>query len=161
MPQLFLRPRYVWFPIHLKGPMIPDPSGQLAELIVYITSTRVDLYSHQILLRAIRPFENNIYRHCADFKNIWPRYHQLDASSPSAACGETNFAGQSSIVREYQMCACEVLFDDIWLCPSWVNAIFGSPLLPRLKLLQFAPMALKPQCMSIIYVETDNNVREG
>ena len=40
----------MWFPIHLKGPMIPDPSGQLAELIVYITSTRVDLYSHQILL---------------------------------------------------------------------------------------------------------------
>ena len=30
--------------------MIPDPSGQLAELIVQITSTRVDLYSHQILL---------------------------------------------------------------------------------------------------------------
>ena len=29
--------------------MIPDPSGELAELIVYITSTRVDLYSHQIL----------------------------------------------------------------------------------------------------------------
>ena len=40
---------YVCFPIHLKGPVIPDPSGQLAELIVYITSTRVDLYSHQIL----------------------------------------------------------------------------------------------------------------
>ena len=46
MPQLFFRPKYVWFPVHLKGPMIPDPSGQLAELI---TSTRVDLYSHQIL----------------------------------------------------------------------------------------------------------------
>ena len=30
--------------------MIPDPSGQLAELIVYITSTRLDLHSHQILL---------------------------------------------------------------------------------------------------------------
>ena len=29
--------------------MIPDPGDQLAELIVYITSTRVDLYSHQIL----------------------------------------------------------------------------------------------------------------
>ena len=29
---------------------MPDPSGQLAELIFYITSTRVDLYSHQILL---------------------------------------------------------------------------------------------------------------
>ena len=27
-------PKYVWFPVHLKGPMIPDPSGQLAELIV-------------------------------------------------------------------------------------------------------------------------------
>ena len=51
MPQLFFRPKYVWFPVHLKGPMIPDPSGQLAELIVYITFTRVDLYSHQILLR--------------------------------------------------------------------------------------------------------------
>ena len=51
MPQLFFRPKSVWFPIHLKGPMIPDPSGQLADLIVYITSTRVDLYSHEILLR--------------------------------------------------------------------------------------------------------------
>ena len=40
----------MWFPEHLKGPVIPDPSGQLAELIVYISSTRVDLYSHQILL---------------------------------------------------------------------------------------------------------------
>ena len=50
VPQLFVRPKYVWIPVHLKGPMIPDPSGQLAELIVYITSTRVDLYSHQILL---------------------------------------------------------------------------------------------------------------
>ena len=50
MPQLCFTPKYVWFPVHLKGPMIPDPSGQLPELIVYITSTRVDLYSHQILL---------------------------------------------------------------------------------------------------------------
>ena len=50
MPRLFFRPKYVWFPVHLKGPMIPDPSGQLAELTVYITSTRVDLYSHQIQL---------------------------------------------------------------------------------------------------------------
>ena len=48
--ELFFRPKYVWFPIHLKGAVIPDPSGQLAELIVYITSARVDLYSHQILL---------------------------------------------------------------------------------------------------------------
>ena len=40
--------------------MIPDPSGQLAELIVYITSTRVDLYSHQILLSALMDFENFI-----------------------------------------------------------------------------------------------------
>ena len=49
MPWLFFRPKYVWFPVHLYGHVIPDPSGQLAELIVYITSTRVDLYSHQIL----------------------------------------------------------------------------------------------------------------
>ena len=54
---VIFRPKYVWFPIHLKGPMIPDPSGQLAELIVYITSTRVDLYSHQILLRCNVTFE--------------------------------------------------------------------------------------------------------
>ena len=53
MPQLYFRPKYVWFPVHLKGPVIPDPSGQLAELIVYITSTRVDLYSHQILLNSL------------------------------------------------------------------------------------------------------------
>ena len=39
----FLDPNMCGFQIHLKGPMIPDPSGQLAELIVYITSTRVDL----------------------------------------------------------------------------------------------------------------------
>ena len=31
---VIFRPKYVWFPAHLKGPMIPDPSGQLAELIV-------------------------------------------------------------------------------------------------------------------------------
>ena len=31
---VIFRPKYVWFPVHLKGPMIPDPSGQLAELIV-------------------------------------------------------------------------------------------------------------------------------
>ena len=49
MPQLFFKPKYVWFPVRLKGPEIPDPSDQLAELIVYITSTRVDMYSHQIL----------------------------------------------------------------------------------------------------------------
>ena len=48
--ELFFKSKYVWFPVHLKGPEMPDPSGQLAELIVYITSTRVDLYSHQILL---------------------------------------------------------------------------------------------------------------
>ena len=53
MPQLFFRPKYVWFPVHLKGAMIPDPSGQLEELIVYITSTRVDMYSHQILFNAV------------------------------------------------------------------------------------------------------------
>ena len=33
MPQLFFRPKYVWFLVHLKGPMIPDPIGQSAELI--------------------------------------------------------------------------------------------------------------------------------
>ena len=48
MRRLFFRSKYVWFPVHLYGPVIPDHSGQLAELIVYITSTRVHLYSHQI-----------------------------------------------------------------------------------------------------------------
>ena len=49
-PSYFLNPNMCGFQ-YLKGPEIPDPSGQLAELIVYITSTRVDLYSHQILFR--------------------------------------------------------------------------------------------------------------
>ena len=53
IPRLFSKPKYVWFPAHLLGHVIPDPSGQLAELIVYITSTRVDLYRHQILLVSI------------------------------------------------------------------------------------------------------------
>ena len=52
---VIFRPKYVCFPVHLLGPVIPDPSGQLAELIVYITSTRVGLYSHQILLRGLAP----------------------------------------------------------------------------------------------------------
>ena len=47
---VIFRPKHVWFPVHFLHPVIPDPSGQLAELIAYITSTRVDLYSHQILL---------------------------------------------------------------------------------------------------------------
>ena len=56
--------------------MIPDPSGQLAELVVYITSTRGDLYRHQILLRdglvnSLRPRQNG--RHFADdtFRRIF------------------------------------------------------------------------------------------
>ena len=33
---IFLRPQYVWFPSHLYAGLIPNSSGQLAELIVYI-----------------------------------------------------------------------------------------------------------------------------
>ena len=47
---VIFKPKYVWFPVHLNGPKIPASSGQLAELIVYITSTRVHLYNHQLLL---------------------------------------------------------------------------------------------------------------
>ena len=84
MPQLFFRPKYVCFPVHLKGPMIPDPSGQLAELIVYITSTRVDLYSHQILLGfGVFPSLWNLtdisaallLSHLPNFKGMWTFYH--------------------------------------------------------------------------------------
>ena len=32
------RPKYVWFPVHLHGPVIPDPSGQLAELFISLPS---------------------------------------------------------------------------------------------------------------------------
>ena len=38
--------------------MIPDPGGQLAELIVYISSTGVYLYSHQILLQRLESQEH-------------------------------------------------------------------------------------------------------
>ena len=40
----------MWFPVYLKGPVIPDPGGQRTELIVYVTSTIVNLQNHQILL---------------------------------------------------------------------------------------------------------------
>ena len=76
MPQLFFRPKYVWFPIHLKGPMIPDPSGQLAELIVYITSTRVDLYSHQILLIAAHCHFVKEYTGNAWVEDTWKENHK-------------------------------------------------------------------------------------
>ena len=33
---IFLDPNMVWFPSHLYIGVIPNPSGQLAELIVYI-----------------------------------------------------------------------------------------------------------------------------
>ena len=36
MPHFFGRPHYVWFPSHLYVALIPNSSGQLAELIVYI-----------------------------------------------------------------------------------------------------------------------------
>ena len=32
----YSRPQYVWFLTNLQGSMIPNSSGQLAELIVYI-----------------------------------------------------------------------------------------------------------------------------
>ena len=52
--------------------MIPDSSGQLAELIVYITSTRVDLYSHQILFLAFKMFIlQNIYLMNVSIPNEW------------------------------------------------------------------------------------------
>ena len=34
----------------VNSPVIPDPSRQLADLIAYITSTKVDISSRQILL---------------------------------------------------------------------------------------------------------------
>ena len=36
MPQLFFRPQYVSFLTYLQVPLIPNSSGRLAELIVYI-----------------------------------------------------------------------------------------------------------------------------
>ena len=36
MLRLFFRPQYVWYLSHLYVALIPNSSGQLAELIVYI-----------------------------------------------------------------------------------------------------------------------------
>ena len=36
MLQLFFRPQYVWFPSKFYTGVIPNSSGQLAELIIYI-----------------------------------------------------------------------------------------------------------------------------
>ena len=52
--------------------MIPDHSGQLADLIVYITSTRVDLFSHQILLPTIQPWQRQI-----PTPELWPFPHPV------------------------------------------------------------------------------------
>ena len=36
MSQLFFRSQYVWFLVHLYVSLLPNPRGQLAELIVHI-----------------------------------------------------------------------------------------------------------------------------
>ena len=62
MPRLLFRRKYELFPVHLKGHVILDPSAQLAELIVYITSTRIDLYSHQSLsMLHLSNIKKNLY----------------------------------------------------------------------------------------------------
>ena len=61
------------FPIQLWGAVIPEPSGQLAELIVYINSTRVDLFRHQILLKA------TLFRPQCDQYIMWPVYKYVTA----------------------------------------------------------------------------------
>ena len=77
----FFTPKYVWFPVHLKGPVIRDPNGQLAELIVYITSTRVDLYSHQILLCNPQTAMPEFVPHCSD-KIMRARWRLKSPASP-------------------------------------------------------------------------------
>ena len=87
---------------------------------------------------------------CQFCKNNWPRYHQLDALSSPAVCGETKFVGILSIVREYQTCACKYLLVDIWLL-LWVKTD------------KMCHMILKLKCIMqrvSIYIETRNNVRE-
>ena len=50
---VIFRHQYVWFPSHLYVICIPNSSGQLTKLFVYNYSSRVDLYSHQIVLCGI------------------------------------------------------------------------------------------------------------
>ena len=61
-----------------------------------------------------------------DITNLIHHHHQLPVVKRS-------FTSLSSIVREYHMCACQVLLVDIWICPSWAIATCGSPLLLWLK----------------------------
>ena len=96
MTQLFFRPKYVWFLIHLKGPMIPDPSGQLAELIVYITSTRVDLYSHQILLDHS---ENRLYS--VKFESKFHNYNEENEFGNAVCSVSTILSGWQSVDSIY------------------------------------------------------------
>ena len=60
--------------------MIPDPSGQLAELIVYITSTRVDLYSHQILFGTPEYVSGSFV---FSISVLWIRSHPIAKCDPS------------------------------------------------------------------------------
>ena len=62
---------------HLEGPVIQDSSGQLAELIVHITSTRVDLYSHQILFGG------------SSFNEWWVIVHTSSGGWYNDTCGHT------------------------------------------------------------------------
>ena len=53
MSRLFFRPQYVWYPVHLNRPLIPSPPKlywSIGRTNYLYYSTRVDPYSHQILL---------------------------------------------------------------------------------------------------------------
>ena len=71
---------------HLYIGVIPNFSGQLAELIVFYDSTRIDLYSHQILLlelsQAINThdiciYESNELPLYYTFKCTWQIVHPI------------------------------------------------------------------------------------
>ena len=83
----------MWLPVHLKDHVIPDPSGQLAKLIVYITSTRVDLYIHQ----------NPIHRECQVQYVYTCIQNRASIDCPSAARFiENSSANLNDVIRSYK-----------------------------------------------------------
>ena len=127
----------MWLPVHLKGPMIPDPSGQLAELIVYITSTRVDLYSHQIPFDTTGKWLQFVYclpsflcvilfslgQNPAKMRNIsrpWPNLSRSKGSQDTSACQISGHSCHAFSIK-YGNHTFE-MFHWVKLPPKWVKS---------------------------------------
>ena len=84
----------MWFIAHLYVPLVPNSSGQLAELIFFFYySTRIDLYSHQILFINITRL--NITQYCMPLNNHKGTIYLVRNNTTGELCALCWFLGKN------------------------------------------------------------------